>query len=404
MVPTPEATLDADRSDPALGRAWLRTGVGYTATRMLGQGTEFVAFVLFARQLGADGFGAFWLAFLAARYLGLVGDWGANLRGARDVAARVDPGHVVALLRRRAIMSTTLGVAYAAVLVAAGRPALALLAVCIVGRGASRDWMRLGNGAGTLAGLPSVVQGTTLLVLAVLVRSPAQVAAATAAAYGIALLVSILLNPAPERRAVGARPTVEGWLLAGSLADQVSQTADSFLLGGIVSLQAAGVYGAVYRLPNAAATVVGLVTGVLTARLASVLRQDPSRGPAELRRALGVSLRVAGGLVLCAPVARALVVPLLGDPYRSGQTAAALLFLALAVVCAGAPLHASVLARGDDRRYVLALAGAAVVNVVANLVLIPRFELSGAALATLISSSVLLVALIHLVRSSPHRT
>ena len=186
-----------------------------------------------------------------------------------------------------------------------------------------------------------------------------------------------------------ARPPIDGWLLTASVADQVSLTADSFLLGSLVSVSAAGVYGAVYRLPNAATTVVGLVVGVMTARLASILRAEPERGPAELRRSLRVSLIGAAGLVLLAPVARWLVVPLLGDPYRSGQTAAALLFLALAAVCAGAPLHSSALAERDDRAYVVGLCGAAVVNVVANLVLIPRYELTGAASATLTSSLLL---------------
>ncbi len=189
-----------------------------------------------------------------------------------------------------------------------------------------------------------------------------------------------------------------GGCSGASLADQITLTADSFLLGALVSVPAAGVYGAVYRLPNAATTILGLVTGVLIARMAAVLREDPDRGPVELRRALRVSAIGGIALVALAPVARALVVPVFGAEYQSGETAAAVLFLALAVVCAGAPLHAAALAARQDRAYVGGLAGAALVNVAANLVLIPPLELSGAAFATLTSSVLLFGYLVVIVR------
>jgi len=200
----------------------------------------------------------------------------------------------------------------------------------------------------------------------------------------------VALNPAPrpDGRA-GRRPAVDGWLLAASLADQVSQTADSFLLGGLVGVRAAGVYGAVYRLPNAGTTVLGLLTGVLIARMAGILRDQPHRSRAELARSLRASVAAAVLVLLLAPVARALVVPLLGAQYSSGRDAAALLFVGLALVCAGAPLHASVLASHRDRAYVTGLVGAATLNVLANLLLIPPLHLTGAALATVLSSGAL---------------
>lgn len=383
---------------PTSGTSWARAGAGFTVTRIVGQGMEFLGFVVLARQLGSEAFGAFWLAFLVARYLAVIGDWGANMRGARDVAGQADPAQLAALVRRRVQVSVALAATFVGALVLANRPGLAVLAACIISRGTNRDWMRLGAAKGLSAGMPSVIQGVVLLLLVLTVETSTQASLATATAYLVGLAASLRLNRLPRRAPGQTHPPVDGWLLTGALADQVSLTADSLLLGSLVSVKSAGIYGAVYRLPNAASTVLGLVVVVTTARLAANLSLSADGGRKDLRRSLIVSAAVAVGLACLAPLARALVVPVFGEQYRSGQTAAAVLFVALAVVCAGAPLHASALAARQDRAYALGLLGAAVVNLSVNLLLIPRFELSGAAVATLISTTSLLVYLSLLTR------
>src|SRR2546423_5694874 len=102
------APMSAPLSSDAT-RLWHRTGPPILVLRGLGQGLEFAAFVLFARRLGAAEFGRLSVAFLACRYAGLVADWGASIRGARDVAIARHRRAVPGLGRRR--HPVTLGLA-----------------------------------------------------------------------------------------------------------------------------------------------------------------------------------------------------------------------------------------------------------------------------------------------------
>jgi hypothetical protein len=80
----------------------LRSVVGpYTALRLVGQGTELIGFVVLARRLAPAAFGQLTIVFLVCRYAGVVGDWGALTRGARDVAADGRHGSVRTYVRRR---------------------------------------------------------------------------------------------------------------------------------------------------------------------------------------------------------------------------------------------------------------------------------------------------------------
>src|ERR1700704_3094992 len=100
-----------------------------------GQALEFLGFIVLARRLGTEDFGALSVAFLMCRYGGLVADWGASLKGTRDVAAGNGHDDIHALVRRREIVSAGLAVAYVAAVVALGFPGLVPLIACIAGRG-----------------------------------------------------------------------------------------------------------------------------------------------------------------------------------------------------------------------------------------------------------------------------
>ena len=58
----------------------------------MGQATEFVGWVVLARQLGATEFGGLSVAMLICRYGGIIRDWGASIRGVCDVAQNIPAG------------------------------------------------------------------------------------------------------------------------------------------------------------------------------------------------------------------------------------------------------------------------------------------------------------------------
>ncbi len=375
--------------------------VPFALLRLAGQGAEFLAFVIFARTLGAADLGRLWSALLIARYLGLAADWGANLGGARTVA-RGEWSVVRALVRRRQLAAPILFVAFVAGS-GALEPWLWPVGVVVLNRGLNRDWVALGDERGLRSAIPSAVQGLALVAAAAAVRGDrGDAAVAIAVGYGAGLIVSLLLNRVPP--GTRGRLRTGDWLVAGSLGDQVSLTADVLLLSWLRSARDAGVYAAAYRLPNAWNTAVGLAVGAMVPAVTSTLEDQPGMLRYLRRRLLRWSCSLGLLLAVAAPAISLALVPIFGSDYRSGRVAAWILLTSMAVVTAGAPLHALYLARGTDRGYALTLVGAAAVNLAANAVLIPSAGRNGAAIANLVSVCVLVSTLYVLTRRAESDT
>jgi O-antigen/teichoic acid export membrane protein len=366
--------------------------------RAAGQALEFIGFIVLARRLGTTEFGALSVGFLVCRYLGLVADWGATLKGTRDVAAGNGHDDIHALVRRRETVSAALALAYIAVVLTLGFAALVPLIACIAGRGLNRDWLALGREQGTRAGITSLVQGSVLVVGVLFVGSLLGASLIIGTAYGMSALVSISLNRLAHRRA-GNRPPVEGWLLLASLSDQVFQTADTLLLAILVGASAAGVYSAVYRVPNAWMTVVGLVIIGFLPGVTRRLRTDPEQIAILRRRALKIGSTLALLVVASIPVAYLLVPVVLGDAYASGRGPMCILLAGSAVMTCTAGLAPIYYAVRLDRPIALWMTIVAGVNVAANLVLIPEFGMTAAAWVTVATQ--LLLSCFLLVQTRP---
>src|SRR5207248_95248 len=149
----------------SLGQRWRSVALPMAALRLGGQAFEFAGWALLARRLGASAYGDLAVAFLVARYAGLIADWGASFRGARDVAAAGRHGsisHFVRKRRRTAIILTIAAVIAAVVL---QRPGLTPIAFVVLSLGLSRDWISVGRERGASAGFPQALQGAVVLGL-----------------------------------------------------------------------------------------------------------------------------------------------------------------------------------------------------------------------------------------------
>lgn len=356
--------------------------------RVLGQAAEFAGWVVLARRLGATSFGRVAVAFLICRYAGLFADWGTTLRGVIDVAGDRSLASIRALVRRRAWLTLTLAVAYVAGAVVAGHPRLAPMAMVIVCLGLSRDWLSMGRERGLRSGIPLAVQGSCILGAALALPVVNHPSAPVAIGYGSAVIVSLLLNrlPAgPRGKIIG----LDAWMLVAILSTQVISTLDTILLAALRSSHEAGIYAAIYRLPNGWVALLIIVMYGLLPVVTRALRDDPG-SLRDLRRSL-LRWSLPASLVLLAgsPIAFVLVPRVFGTSYAAGRNAVVLLFAATAVQTAVAPLHSLYLARGRDRCYAGFIACAAMVNTIANLLLIPRFGLNGAAAATVLANAFL---------------
>lgn len=363
----------------------------YTLIRVAGQGLEFGAFVLMARRLGPAGFGGFSVAFLAARYLGLIGDWGASIRGARDVAAARPVAVILALARRREFVTIAVCVVFVAACVAVGRVEFAPLAGTIAARGIQRDWVALGRGMPVRSSLPQAVQGSLALASVVLVSTPGGAALGVGAAHLAALAVSLRLNRLP-RRTPGQAPRIDGWLLCATLADQVTISADTLLIAALRTEQEAGIYAALYRIPSAITTVVGLLVLAAVPKMTSALSTEAYLLARMRRRGIVLGGGAAAAIAIASvPLVKSSAL-LFGEAYKGGETALMILLLATAVATLAAPLHPLVLALERDRLQAAFTGASALLNIAGNLLVVPTYGMTGAAVMTLATQLGLLLA------------
>jgi O-antigen/teichoic acid export membrane protein len=358
-----------------------RTTGPLVVLRLAGQGGEFVAVVLLARHLGPSQFGSFSVGYLICRYLGLLGDWGASIGGTRDVAAGATDA--AELVRWRQVVTLGAMALFALGCVLAGHRELVLLSFTIGARGASRDWIALGRGQGLRAGFPAAVQGVLLAVGAL---APGTSGAA-ATLFGLVACVTFTASWVLNRVGHASR-TVRphaGWYLGMVLADQVCATADVILISLLRSTHDAGVYAAVYRFPNAWITVLGLVIAGALPWVTRVITEEPDRMAQLRRRTIGLGARLAAIPVLLMPPAWVLCPIVFGDAYRSGRVALIGLLAATAVCSLGAPVQTLYIATGNARAIATWGILTALVNVAANLTVIPTLGMAGAAGVTVVS-------------------
>ncbi|MCU1496688.1 MAG: polysaccharide biosynthesis protein [Acidimicrobiales bacterium] len=376
--------------DPAIGRRWRATTLPYLVLRGGGQAAEFVGWLVLARRLGSTSFGELAVGVLVCRYGGLLADWGASIRGVRDVAGGRHAGTMRRLNRRRSVTTAVLAATYVAVTLGLGVARLTPLVVMLVGIGLNRDWIALGQEKGGRSAAPTALQGLLLAVLAFASTSDT-LALAVAVSYGAGLVLSILLNPLPKGppEEPDAVDEVDGWMLLAVISNQVLSSADTFLIAGLMSASAAGVYAAVYRLPNGWLALLVIIRGGLLPLATSLLRTDVAQFRALRRTSLRWGAISGGALLVLTPLFFFAIPVLYGDEYRSGRWPAVLLLVSTAMASVAAPLHHLLLAFGDDRPYAQYLTWAALANVALNLVLIPRLGLAGAGLATLAANVLL---------------
>lgn len=396
-------------TNPSEGVRWRRIAGPLFVYRAIGQGLEFLGWVVLARRLGANTLGSLSIAFLVARYAGLLADWGASIGGPRDVA--LDDGALTVtrtLVAWRRNLTIVLGVIFVAGCGLSGHADLAPVASVIAMLGLSRDWIAVGQHKGARAAIPILVQGSVLLAVAATFTTATVPAAAVGAGYGASAVASVLLNLLPRRHAasvvvghrlVGLKP----WMLGAVMTNQILSSSDILLLGVFGTTAATGVYSAVYRIPNGWLAGVSILAGALLP-IATTASSDPERLRVLRRGSFRVSVGAALALVAITPAVFVLIPTVFGPQYESGRWPAAILLVATAVATAAAPLHQFYLTTGNDRRYAGFLAISAAVIVAGGIILIPAYSMVGAACSTLIAHVVLAAVLTVAVFDSADRS
>jgi O-antigen/teichoic acid export membrane protein len=159
--------------------------------------------------------------------------------------------------------------------------------------------------------------------------------------------------------------------------------ADILLLGAIVGSEAAGIY----KVATRGADLVMYSAFVINVPLAPIIAKLHAAGDRErLRRAIRLSTRVAALIAL--PVATGLVffgdrfLALFGEGFQRGRSALAILSISQLVNAATGPVGSIMVMTGHETRTAIAVTIGAFTNIALNLILIPRYGILGAAVAT----------------------
>jgi O-antigen/teichoic acid export membrane protein len=405
-------TSNLQRPTSGLGRNFVY------ATASSGSAVLLLAVLLLAaRRLGVGAFGQFSFAVSLATIGESLMDWGLHQVAIRSVAR--DHGAAGAVFRNSIALKFVPSVVMVAVLTLIGawvssepdvRVLCALLAVSAVMRS------YLLTIRGVLQGLERFSWDTAIVLLdrilllvfsAIVLFSGGRLVAlgwAFVSARTVALAVSFgiarghvgSLAPTFDRqlwRDLGQRALPIGaFLILLNLYSYVDAVMLMPMRGDIET----GLYSAAYRIFEGAIYGAAVLSAVLTPRLSSEFARDRTRFASLARGGLLASVGIAAVLgVAIAAIAGPLLAWLFHDPTFTGAARA------LQILCAGLLvtypiwiLQAVAIATSTERVLWRTTAIGVIVNVVANLFLIPAAGRNGAALATVIGETINVLLLV----------
>ncbi|MFN2602131.1 MAG: glycosyltransferase [Gemmatimonadaceae bacterium] len=404
IVHDAEPPLDATDAVPQRpSRSFGGYAGGEAGSRVL----AFIATVYIARRLGASAFGYLGFAAAIVAYFGRALSVGISEVGSREIARRpADAPSIAAGGTAVRIVVALLGViavvAISTVVPAPriGRIVLALSALSLVSIAIDTSWVYKGTGSARRVGVALLAgQAIAVALLLVLIRAPGDVVRVPLIQFVADIVAAgYLAYPLINRGWLGAHLSEGFRLLKSSRLITVSRllrtlvvSIDVVMLGFMTTSQQVGWYSAAYRVVF---FVMAITYASHVAWLPAVTRAVAEKRTVDgeisgaLRLSVLVTIPFVVGGIMIAPK---LLSTLFGDEYVPGATALRLLLVSLFFISLHGPSRNLFLAYDRLGLESWIMAVAVVVNVGLNIVLIPRYGLNGAALATLAADGVILL-------------
>lgn len=380
------------------------------AAEAAGKIASLVLFAAVARKLGVEQLGVFVLAFATVQIAFVAIDLGLDRYLLREVARNRDSlsdwaGSILAAKTLLAVpvLAGTVGLTFLLGYTGQQQQAVAIVAVALYFDSLGRTAFAALNAyeRGDLLSVALVAQrfGSAGAGLAVLAAGYGVLAVCTAFGTGTAigtLLAFVLLRratgsalsfrPGRPLRAIG----VSGAFAMQDVFTQLLFRLDAVILSVLSTATAVGIYGGAYRLLESTFFLTQAVSGAFSARYAYLSPDtNPSVGDVferSLKLAIAMLLPVT---LVFGIVPSALLNLLFGSDLVDASQPLRLLaptVVLMGIVKLGGSLIAS---QRSPRLLVWTTAAAVIVNVALNLILIPRYEASGAAMAMLITELLL---------------
>jgi len=394
-------------SERLVTRNFLALGSGEVIARLV----AFAATVYLARTLGASYYGIIGFATAVVLYLSRIADGGMELGiGVREIAAdpsgldRVVPTILTARLLAAIVVSGGLALLGLLVFPQPEGTVLALYGLTLLAVGASSRWIYLGL---EQPGLVAAVRtgGETLMVLLVflLVRSPAHLTRAPLAQFAGDAAAAVILLGWLAARGHSLRPRLDpavvrrllpraGSMVGASLLGLMIYNSDLVFLRVFEGTASVGYYAVAYTLVSFMSNVgVAYALSLLPTltRLRAALDRQHRLYHTATAHVFAATLPVAlGGTIL----ASGIITLVFGDGYAHSAAALRILVWAIPVSVLRDVAIVALMSAGRERRIFELTAWAAALNLLLNLLLIPRYSLIGAAAATVATETVRMVA------------
>ena len=367
-----------------------------------------------ARYLGPARFGELSLALSYAVILGVVVDFGLSTKLARDVAKRpaaAGQALVASFVVRVAVWSVAMPLAWASTVILGYDPELQAsililgTSLLIGGFALSLGAYFQGREAFLYPSLGSIAQRGSAAVLGVAALAAGLGIVVVAAVYIAANVLQVLVLLAGMRRHPVASTTLDRAAVVSMFRGTATlgcfwilgafyYNVDMVVLQRLVPPENVAWYAAAYRLFNAGTMFVGFALSTVLYPLLSRLSVDSRASLIKaLERSfafvLATGVFLALTLVLTADQLVALVYP--AHDYAPAASALRLLAPGLVGMYANGILFLTLIAMGFERRLLVMAAVLAVLNPLANILVIPVLQQDGAALLTSVTEAIVLV-------------
>jgi O-antigen/teichoic acid export membrane protein len=400
-----------------VGRNFLALGGGDALARVI----AFGATAYLTRVLGADGYGVIAVASAVTLYLSQLAHFGIDTLGIREVAGdRAEIDRLVpSILTARIAYTALLSVAAAAISLlfvpAPDGPVIAAFAMTLIPQAASTKWVLLGLESAAPVGI-SRIAGEALMVLMVVLMVDgaadlwAVPTANVAGEFAAAILLLIVLRRRGHRLPFDwnlkkAVPIfVRAWPIVGhSLLGLLIYNSDLIFLRLLKTSREVGLYAAAYTLIS---LLINLGVAYGTSLLPTLMRMG--RGSSEEQslyqsahaQVFAASLPISlGGALLAAP----LMAQVFGAAYHESGLPLSILIWSVPFSLFRNVAIAGLVVRERQDQMLRTTVWSTLLNIVLNVLLIPRWGMAGAAIATLLTEILRTVlALIYARQESLH--